>query len=115
MNRTSGEIFKLRFFILINQESSKQFMLFNVQAQQAQNSILKLDLYDLEKLYVIQFDSTPWHVGMVEETEGYDHNLDDIMFIIKKYIPIDYSELDRTQAIKNNFPKDIKNLAYLDN
>ncbi|EAR92134.1 hypothetical protein TTHERM_00802310 (macronuclear) [Tetrahymena thermophila SB210] len=42
------DIIKLGFFKLISQKSRKQFMLCNVQAQQALNSAFKLDFDDLE-------------------------------------------------------------------
>ncbi|KAL4432295.1 hypothetical protein ABPG74_020263 [Tetrahymena malaccensis] len=47
------EILKLGFFKLISQESRSQFMSCNVQAQQVYESVLKLDLDDLE---IMTFD-----------------------------------------------------------
>ncbi|KAL4460672.1 hypothetical protein ABPG73_000207 [Tetrahymena malaccensis] len=52
------------------------------------------------------------------EAEAYNPNLDDVKAIIKKYIPIDEddnNELDRSQDIENDFPKDMKDLPDLSN
>ncbi|KAL4432293.1 hypothetical protein ABPG74_020261 [Tetrahymena malaccensis] len=51
----------------------------------------------------------------LDEADGYDLNLDDVLVVIKKYIPIDYKELDRSQDILNDFPNDMKSLPDLNN
>ncbi|KAL4432290.1 hypothetical protein ABPG74_020258 [Tetrahymena malaccensis] len=50
----------------------------------------------------------------LEYTDDFDQ-IDDVLVVLKKYIPLDDSEIDRTQDIENDFPKDMKNFTDLSN